>query len=525
MPKDKILTFADKAREINKRYGIKSTSDLDDLSQIDMRSYTIEMDRLKEKQEAFKQANLPQNPMTNPALRNSQEGEFAFGGGIKKYSGLDGTSTVQPTNDYDNVGEYELEAKRYSSAGKYDPVRKTVKMSNRDAEEINVLNDRLNSVKKYIQNAGYDTSKGLKETSVSDPKLKSLLLQARKDQSRLNELSKSNGIEGDSGSLGFLEGAFKGDEINDSYKVGDFANNQYWGDRSNSYSVTAKTKPKTVAGEKTVDYTDGTWEKNPEYKAYKSPVGIQALSTAVGLAPYTQKTHERPITYTPAKPGYVNYEPERQMAIQQGIMQGENLGRDLVNTGATRGQVAQGIIQGRLGINRQVGNMYNKSFQDQTNTNAGIYGQNQMYNAGLQNKAIDENYKDARYAEEMNFMKKQAIAKGLSDFGSQMTTDKYNEYLINSAGNSDAEGNTRWIQKSGAVNQPQPIQATSAQNTYQSQGNPMLQPWQRNLAVQGTKLRYPNMNQNNSYAMYEDGGELRKYYKGESLIGKFNFRR
>lgn len=521
MPKDKILTFADKAREINKRYGIKSTSDLDDLSQIDMRSYTIEMDRLKEKQEAFKQANLPQNPMTNPALRNSQEGEFAFGGGIKADSSYITPSKNGEITQHGGDGTIWVDVKVKGFSGQNTPIYRTkrVQMTPEEYAKYTDLTNQYNSNLKEMRQAGYGDQSTLKVNSATDKRLKDLNERIRSTQSEYSKFLQSKGVtDFEIGSKGANETAGA------NYDSTAFDPSQYFGRRSDDTQVSFERASDPEA-KKTVDYTDGTWEKNREYKAYKSPVGIQALSTAVGLAPYTQKTHERPITYTPAKPGYVNYEPERQMAIQQGIMQGENLGRDLVNTGATRGQVAQGIIQGRLGINRQVGNMYNKSFQDQTNTNAGIYGQNQMYNIGLQNKAIDENYKDARYAEEMNFMKKQAIAKGLSDFGSQMATNKYNEYLINSAGNSDAEGNTRWIQKSGAVNQPQPIQATSAQNTYQSQGNPMLQPWQRNLAVQGTKLRYPNMNQNNSYAMYEDGGELRKYYKGESLIGKFNFRR
>lgn len=515
MQKATTMTFADKAREINNRYKIKSSKDLMNLDQVDLRSYNTEMERLKQKQEEYKASIAPTpNPAMPPQIQDQQpqsiqienqpdqqgagQGQMAKGGYVKKY--LDG-STITPTNEYDKMIDANIDINGYDAAGNYKPFKGSTKMTQGQLKEINELSSRLNNTRNYINSQKYDLNKGINEYATSDPELKSRLFQARKDQSRLNELTKGVAGTSDYGSLGNIEGAFKGNSINDKYTVGDFMNNTYWGNRSQAYGVTASAKPTDA---QSVKNPDGTYSADPNYRPYKPNIGIDAASAITAATPYMTKTQEKPIVYSPVHPATISYAPERQMAQEEANLQGSNLERGLVNSGSSAGMTTQGMIQGRLGLARQAGNKIGASFEKQANENAGIMNNANQYNTGLLNTAIDKNYHDSRYAEELNQLKNQQVGKIGADLGQNIQNRNYDAYIINSAGKSNAYGDPKYNWKPNPITATAPIATAPVNQTPYNFNNPVYMPPSQPGQVQ-----------------LANGGTV--YYKG-GLLGKYSFK-
>jgi len=550
------MTFAEKAKEISRRYGVKKTEDLANLNQVDLKSYNLEMGRLKDKQENFKKNSLPQpkqpqgnagridaqmpqyerNPTIDPKTQGQMnpqgQTQFGMGGGISKY--WDGGDPLQKTNYGQNTyndepSDYVIESQGYDSANHFAPYKGTVKMSSSQAAEYNRLAEQLDDGRQQLLNK-YGHNKLINENS--EP----IIAQLRQTQTKLRDLNiqYSNKQSPMYASKGIIEGSASKDQLEKGYTADDFFGNNYWGDKSQAYTTKAtKVSP-------TDTNTPTQFQRNPNAQPWSS-TGANVADAASAIAttlPYIKRTNAEPISLQQEKAGYLNYAPDRATAIQQGQIQGQNMASDLVNSGASRGQIAQGLVQGRLGLNRQTGNILNNSFQNEANQNAQIYNANQAANTGIANKQIEANYKDNRYAEEMNQLKNQQIGKNLGQFGQQVNYNSQYADFLNSRGNNDRFGNANWIP---VVNAPKSAVSSPASTSSVNPNTPVkpifngqnMAGWGMSPNTTPTDPRFNiaqgNSKVNNYGATPQDYAAVnipqQQYPYGGSLIGKFSFKR
>lgn len=518
-----IVTFADKAKEINKRYGIKSTKDIANLSQIEAKSYNAEMDRLKEKQEQARQemGKAQEIPGQEQTLNTAVQGmppmqgvpQYGYGGQIKMYDNGGGV------NNLDAKTKVRLNATGYSKENQLMPYETDIEMTQAEKAQYQDRIKRLESAYDKLR------KKGIRSTDVIDEKDKDVadtIKEIRDNQTVLNKFiqEKTGGKALDYGSLGTTEGGKPGQK----YTYGDFLNNSYFGPRSSAFHVKLEDAPNQPQNNRLAKDENGNWIKNPLYTPMKTSPINDVASAVSSYLPDTQKVYEKPVAYNMQKAGYVNYAPEREQLIQQGVLQGENLGRGLVASGGTRGQVMQGMVQGRLGLNRNVGEGISRSFQNEGNTNANIYSQVEGANTDRLNKAVDANYIDSRYTEEENFLRKARQGKTINDLMQNLKQNKQRDAYINAFGNSDSQGNTKYtninwlngVNNNPAVNFNTPQQDNFDSYVQQNRGAVAI-PRQQIPSI------YPYNGQQQEFNVNPYG--QKSYGYGGSLIGKYSFKR